>query len=91
MLHVEQGSQAHTKQPPLRGCFALMPIPIAGCYLHFLCPAHVIEGHFEHRHGFAVECEVAGCTRLASGYWYRGMVVGQFEMRDLRPSAKIAG
>ena len=49
-----------------------MPIPIAGCYLHFRCPAHTVEGHFEIRHGFATECEVQGCKRLADGYWYRG-------------------
>jgi len=46
--------------------------PIAGCYLHFRCPKHAAEGHFEQRHGFEVKCEVPECEKQASGYWYRG-------------------
>jgi len=46
--------------------------PVAGCYLHFRCPQHVVEGHFEKRDGFEAKCEAPGCERAASGYWYRG-------------------
>ena len=43
-----------------------------GEYLHFRCAWHTVDGHFEHRDGFAVKCEVIGCKNRGLAFWYRG-------------------
>ena len=49
-----------------------MSSAVRGEYLHFRCPWHAVEGHFQMRSGFEAKCEVITCKNRGHGYWYRG-------------------